>query len=868
MHRLKYFSTRACSDPLAVPVNGAVDEQDARHAQCLRFLLRRPQLLGKAVRAALYRVTHQVALLHSGGCSHNDISLRSLCLVVNGDGTPSINQRDGSVTLLLTRFGYATEFLSDREHAVDVEETSGSPSTKNNDSSTNSSSVSSVSHQLARATRRSAQSAKLAIAPNILAICDVDGIQEASAEKHHRAFHARQDAESHSRAQGRRPLPLSTPICGPTADVQGLAAVAAALFRHLIDAADEIMGHKEVAFRLQHKGLFSRNNNNNNNNNDGNGEQQLQQQQQQAQVVAHASASDPKQFANHRFWSCDVEPALRKYITGTSRDYYAKVHEWMTAAPRNANSSSSNYNCSFKVRDEVIASAQLATFRIEVPTQIKEQQLQMQSHAVEEEQEQGGNDSDSQRCSISTSGAPAIELRWLLSRVLLQQRLPLPSAAQLAVHPFFWSALRTAQFMVAAAQFLCEEELIAETLRSFCGSGSGGGSASPQGTSGAGAQHHQDRASAVSGSSRESNNTNSKKKDGSAAAGVAATSTATGSAAVVIDNSGQNDPDGAAAKAAEKLRSALKGSPFAGLGSGLAASQSRKAAVAPGLQDAYDDLARCSRNDELDLSAITHVFDAAAHSASLARSESMLHLTRTDSLVHQASSPSFSAVRGGGGGGGGVLKPPQQHQQPQHPHPHPQQQQQQHVDEEAPPNSIARLLNTQPSLYWWAKGEFRSDTQSHKDNCAVWLRMLADVIGSSSHPFSTANTSSGRIRNSRSDLLLFIAVIIAKLVGTSAGGAAATASVKICSGDAFAFVSLAVHSRFPGLQMLLIELISRRQADAQKFCHFVAEQENAVQRQPALALPLFAATSSLWTSSSSGLPPFGEELAQMFTFWS
>lgn len=144
----------------------------------------------------------------------------------------------------------------------------------------------------------------------------------------------------------------------------------------------------------------------------------------------------------------------------------------------------------------------------------------------------------------------------------------------------------------------------------------------------------------------------------------------------------------------------------------------------------------------------------------------------------------------------------------------------------------------------------------------MWLRMLADTVGSSQHPFSTVNTKSGRIRNSRSDLLLFVAVLLAKMIDSKVNGGL---PVKICGGDAMSFVSLAVHSRFPGLQMLLIELIARRSSDAHRFCQFVAEQESVALRQPSLALPLFAATSTLWTAR--GLPPFGEELAQMFTFW-
>lgn len=175
---------------------------------------------------------------------------------------------------------------------------------------------------------------------------------------------------------------------------------------------------------------------------------------------------------------------------------------------------------------------------------------------------------------------------------------------------------------------------------------------------------------------------------------------------------------------------------------------------------------------------------------------------------------------------------------------------------------------------WWGKGEFRADASSHKDNAAVWLRMLTDIVGSSQHPFSIINTQSGRIRNSRSDLLLFIAVLIARMLeGPSArfGGK----NVKICGGDAFEFASISVHSRFPGLQMILIELLSRKLTDATIFCQFIAEQENLIRRgfsadqeqEGEKLLPLFEATKDLWRIEHDERP-FSEECADMFRFWS
>lgn len=317
---------------------------------------------------------------------------------------------------------------------------------------------------------------------------------------------------------------------------------------------------------------------------------------------------------------------------------------------------------------------------------MKERELQLQSY------EDGGGSSDGgglpeqpqhQPCSVATCGAPAIELRWLMSRILLQQQLPLPSAAQMRVHPFFWSSRRTAQFMVAAAQFLCEQELIVETLKSFCGFSSSFFSGADRQQ-----QAQARRGSAVVGGVDRRASTVS---DASACAQGGSSA-----AVAVVD---QHDPDGVAARAAEKLRGALGGSPFAGLGSGMTSSLAREAAVAPNLQDAYDESShRRSGRDgqhnnnsgqqDPNISAINSAFDAAAHSSRLMRTESMVHFGSGvfSSPVHDRQAAGAASSSSPARQGSGIF--PQQ-----------QQQSQQDDEEEVPPNSIARMLNCSTTLY-------------------------------------------------------------------------------------------------------------------------------------------------------------------------
>lgn len=1123
-HRLKYFSTRSSLAPLAIPLNGAVDKPDARYQDVVNFFgpssdylfsssssssstYFPPTLSGKAVRTALKNLIGQVAQIHSGGCSHNNISLHSVCCLVanannnsnnndntrkfliyqNTDASASASATAGSgnspsvmrkrkliqeasspianssvcrrsysntneLTFLLTRFDYATEFLTGDASSQQAQLTSNSsndllaaaPAFSSTsvalNSNNNSNNVISSPHSLLNLKR--VHRANLAIAPNILALtatfheqsehyyyydsANKDSkyknnnsnndnssmnnnaspssndsvknhatnnnnnnntgapVNSGSAEKIYRLFQQRQQAELINRAQGRRPLPLSIPSCGPVCDVQGLVAITTVLFRHLLEAGDDVFARPPTGSDQQRQQYDS--------------PQQHQHQQHQHQ---------------HRFWTCDVDTFLKKYIippttattctpassTGSMNSsghqlFLDRALEWLRertfsllASKTKTEEGKNSYNdsnhklgsdfCAFKVIDEGVASPQLAAFRIEslagksvsgssnnhdnnnnnindnnskmttspssspppplnkmqLPTTTKKPTLPSSMASA------ASLASCEIRCAITTCSAPAVELRWLLSRVLCQFKLPLPDAGQLQVHPFFWSSRRTAQFVVACAQFFCEDALIDETLKSFCQwPPSSSSSSTSTSTSPSIAPASPASLSSLCAPSSSQSNANR-----------------TVSIVQQLQNQQvqqQYDPDGVAVRHAEKLRLSLRGGgagPFSRLGTGMRSTSSMirahplyrelyggTAAGDDGEQgsgysqgdddgdmyqnDGSDGSGQArrpksakskKRNDDSSLSInispirreqsmlLKNMFGAGSASDDLKSQSSFTFGSPSSTSLLSSLSPSVSFSKKKSSvtptasfsfrskrrtammPTSSTTSSPSSSMHSSHPgrqrhaHDDGDDDDENSGEDEQPPNCLAKELGCSSTIVWWGKGEFRADASSHKDNAAVWLRMLTDIVGSSQHPFSIVNTQSGRIRNARSDLLLFIAVLIARMLeGASPrfGGK----NVKICGGDAFEFVSIAVHSRFPGLQMILIELLSRRLTDATKFCQFIAEQEMLLRRgvlassNHGKVLPLFAATQELWVSSKGREQQrsFSEECAEMFRFWS